>query len=165
MRKILVVLLLVCAFGLLAQIPAGTKSIAVANVFVGSAEYGMDLLADDIAYGANLNVGYFIMDALEIDAILGLMGTTIEGDDLDWKVGLGVLYHFPLSPMFGLYGGAAFTYASPMDGMMAIPIEAGIEVFITQNNALRVADVFTVNLEDGVDNTDVVNIGAVHYFQ
>jgi hypothetical protein len=159
MRKILVVLMLVCALGLFAQIPAGTKSVAVLAGGVG------DLLADDFSYGLEVNGGYFIMDALEIDVILGFMGSTYEGDELDWEVGLGVLYHFPLSPMFGLYGGAAFTYASPMDGMMAVPIDVGLEIFLTQNNAIRLANRFTLNLEEGLDNTDEIVLGTVHYFQ
>jgi len=157
MRKMLVVLMLVCALGLLAQIPAGTKSVAV---LTGGTS---DLLADDIDYGIELNVGYFMMDALEIDAILGFSNTTVLGTDFD--LGIGALYHMPLSPMLGLYGGAAFTYNSFGDGSMAIPIDAGLELFITQNNAVRIANRFTLEMKEGMDNTDEIMIGTVHYFQ
>jgi hypothetical protein len=159
MRKILAVLMLVCCLGLFAQIPAGTKSIAL---LTGGTS---DLLADgDLEYDISLIGGYFIMDALEIDAILGL-DSDLDAGDMAFELGIGVLYHFPLSPMFGLYGGAAFTYLTAFDGLMAVPIEAGLELFITQNNAVRLANIFTLNLEEGMDNTDHIAIGAVHYFQ
>ena len=159
MRKILAVLMLVCALGLFAQIPAGTKSVAV---LAGGTS---DLLAEgDLQYDISIIGGYFLMDALEIDAILGLDSDGDAGDML-FALGAGVLYHFPLSAMLGLYGGAAFTYSTTDPAIMAVPIEAGLELFITQNNAIRVANVFTLNLEETMDNTDEIKIGTVHYFQ
>ncbi len=159
MRKILAVLMLVCALGLFAQIPAGTKSVAV---LTGGTS---DILADDFAYMLDVNAGYFMMDGLEIDVLLGLWGSTAEGADMEFGLGLGALYHFPLSPMFGLYIGAAFTYMTAGDGMMAVPVDAGLELFITQNNAVRIGNRFTLNMEEGMDNTDQIVIGTVHYFQ
>ncbi len=160
MRKILVVLMLVCVLGLFAQIPAGTKSVAVLAGGTG------DLLDSvGFSYGIDVNAGYFIMDALEVDAILGFNGSTVEGVDAVFDLGIGLLYHMPLSPMLGLYGGAAFTYTSAGDGAMAVPIDVGLELFLTQNNAVRIANRFTLNMEEGADNTDKIMIGTVHYFQ
>ena len=169
MRKILAVLMLVCALGLFAQIPAGTKSVAVLTGGVG------DLMADDFMYGLEANAGYFIMDGLEIDAILGFMGSTADEVDMEFGLGLGLLYHMPMSPMFGLYGGAAFLFTTEdvmviEDGVpelkestMDIPIDIGIEIFLTPNNAIRLANRFNLSLI-GEDNTDNVVIGTVHYF-
>jgi hypothetical protein len=160
MRKILVVLMLVCAVGLFAQIPAGTKSVAI---LTGGTSDILDSLGFD--YNIDINAGYFIMDGLEIDAILGLMGSTYEGSEMNFDLGLGVLYHFPISPMLGLYGGAAFVYETIADGIMSIPIDVGLELFITQNNAIRLANSFTFYLTEGMDNTDEIILGTVHYFQ
>lgn len=155
MRKFLVVLMLVCAFGLFAQIPAGTKSVAV---LTGGTS---DLLGEgDFAFNVDVYAGYFIMDALEIDAILGLY----KYGDMEFLLGLGALYHMPLSPMFGLYLGAAFTYATATEAM-AIPIDAGLELFLTPNNAVRVGGEFTLSLEEEGTNTLKVVLGTVHYFQ
>jgi len=159
MRKILVVLMLVCVLGLFAQIPAGTKSVAVLTG--GTSDF---LAEGDLQYEIDVNAGYFIMDALEIDAILGLDSDEDAGD-MAFNIGIGLLYHMPLSPMLGLYGGAAFTYSGANDGMMAVPIDVGLELFITQNNAIRIANRFTLNMEETMDNTDQIMIGTVHYFQ
>jgi len=159
MRKILVVLMLVCVLGLFAQIPAGTKSVAVLTG--GTSDF---LAEGDLQYNIDVNAGYFIMDALEIDAILGLDSDKDAGD-MAFNLGLGLLYHMPLSPMLGLYGGVAFTYETAYDGMMAVPIDVGLELFITQNNAVRIANRFTLNMKEGMDNTDEIMIGTVHYFQ
>ncbi len=164
MRKILAVLMLVCALGLFAQIPAGTKSVAV---LTGSTS---DLLGDgDFAFEVDVYGGYFIMDGLEIDAILGIDS---DGDyDMEemeskmaFNLGLGAMYHLPFSPMLGGYLGAAFTYWSVGDGAMAIPIDAGLEIFLTQHNAVRVGGKFTLSLEDEGSNTLNVVLGTVHYF-
>jgi len=164
MRKILVVLMLVCVLGLFAQIPAGTKSVAVLTG--GTSDF---LAEGDLQYDIQINAGYFIMDALEVDAILGLdsdgsLDSLMEAE-MAFNLGLGVLYHMPLSPMLGLYGGAAFTYTSAFDGAMAVPIDVGLELFLTQNNAIRIANRFTLNMEEGADNSDQIMIGTVHYFQ
>jgi hypothetical protein len=162
MRKILAVLMLVCALGLFAQIPAGTKSVAVLTGEIG------DLMADDFNYGVNVMAGYFIMDGLEIDAILGLWGTTVEDVDMIFDLGLEALYHYPLSPMLGLYVGAGFIFSTESfgeeDNTMSIPIDAGLEIFLTPNNAVRLGNRFSVNLTEGMDNTDHIVIGTVHYF-
>ncbi len=165
MRKILAVLMLVCVLGLFAQIPAGTKSVAL---LTGGTS---DFLADgDLQYNLELNAGYFIMDALEVDAILGIDS---DGDyDIEemeskmaFNAGIGALYHMPLSPMLGLYGGAAFIFSSAGDGTSAVPIDVGIELFLTENNAVRIANRFQLNLAEGADNSDQIVIGTVHYFQ
>jgi len=168
MRKILVVLMLVCVLGLFAQIPAGTKSVAV---LAGGTGDILDSLGFE--YNIDINAGYFIMDALEIDAILSFMGTTVEAPEgvetSVFGVGIGALYHMPLSPMLGLYGGAAFIFSSANygaeDSQMGVPIDVGIELFLTQNNAVRIANRFTLNLTETMDNTDQIMIGTVHYFQ
>jgi hypothetical protein len=164
MRKMLAVLLLVCALGLFAQIPAGTKSVAL---LTGGTS---DLLAEgDLQYDLQLNAGYFIMDALEIDAILGIDSDGDIGDDFElemaFNAGIGALYHMPLSPMLGLYGGAAFIFSSAGDGTSAVPIDVGLELFLTENNAVRIANRFQLNLAEGADNSDQIMIGTVHYFQ
>jgi hypothetical protein len=168
MRKMLAVLLLVCALGLFAQIPAGTKSVAV---LTGSTS---DFLAEegDFEFGLQANVGYFIMDALEIDAILGVMNY----GDMEFELGLGALYHMPLSPMLGLYLGGAFVFGTSdvmvveddvpelKESTMDIPIDVGLELFLTENNAVRIANRFNLSLI-GEDATDQIIIGTVHYFQ
>jgi len=168
MRKILAVLMLVCVLGLFAQIPAGTKSVAL---LTGGTN---DLLAEegDLEFDLELNAGYFIMDALEVDAIIGLMNY----GDMEFNLGLGFLYHMPLSPMLGLYGGAAFIFGTQdvvvvEDGVpelkestMNIPIDLGLELFLTENNAVRIANRFNLSLI-GADATDEIMIGTVHYFQ
>ncbi len=167
MRKILAVLMLVCALGLFAQIPAGTKSVAV---LTGGTSDVLDSVGFN--YDIDVNGGYFLMDALEIDLILGLHGSTVEDSDMNFGVGLGALYHMPLSPMLGLYGGAAFIYSTEdvvtdegiEDNDMNIPIDIGLELFLTQNNAVRLANRLTVSLV-GADMTDQIVIGTVHYFQ
>ncbi len=160
MRKILAVLMLVCALGLFAQIPAGTKSVTVLS---GGTS---DILADDLTYMLEANAGYFIMDALEIDGIISIWVTTVEDVDVAVGFGLGALYHFSLSPMFGLYGGASFIYSSgAANDAMVLPIDAGLEIFITQKNAIRIGNQFTINSEEGLPNTDKIVIGTVHYFQ
>ncbi len=164
MRKILAVLMLVCALGLFAQIPAGTKSVAVLTG--GTSDF---LVEDgDFAFEINVNGGYFIMDGLEIDAILGIDSDGDIGDDLETKMaftlGLGAMYHMPFSPTLGGYLGAAFTYMSVGDGTMAVPIDAGLEVFLTPNNAVRVGGKFTLNLEEEADNNLNIVLGTVHYF-
>lgn len=159
MRKILGVLMLVCVLGLFAQIPAGTKSVAL---LTGGTS---DFLADgDLQYEIDINAGLFIMDALEVDAILGLDSDEDAGD-MGFNLGLGVLYHMPLSEALGLYLGAAFTYMTAYDGIMAVPIDVGLEFFLTENNAVRIANRFQLNLEEEADNSDQIVIGTVHYFQ
>jgi hypothetical protein len=154
MRKILVVLMLVCALGLFAQIPAGTKSVAVlageTSDFLGEGDFG---------FGVDVNAGYFLMDGLEIDAILGLY----KWGDMEFALGLGAMYHIPFSPMLGAYLGAAFTYETDTEAM-AVPIDGGIEIFLTPNNAVRVGGQFTLSLEEGGSNTLNVVLGTVHYF-
>jgi hypothetical protein len=158
MRKILVALMLICAIGLFAQIPAGTKSVAV---LTGSTS---DLLGDgDFEYAVDIYGGYFLMDALEIDAILGI-DSDIDMGDMGFTLGAGAMYHLPLSPMLGVYAGAAFTYMTAYDGIMAVPIDAGLEVFLTSNNAVRLGGRFTLNLEEGAENTLNIVLGTVHYF-
>jgi len=171
MRKILGVLMLVCVLGLFAQIPAGTKSVAL---LTGGTN---DLLAEegDLEFDLELNAGYFIMDALEVDAILGI-DSDIDAGDMGFNLGLGFLYHMPLSPMLGLYGGAAFIFGTQdvvvvEDGVpelkestMNIPIDLGLELFLTENNAVRIANRFNLSLI-GADATDEIMIGTVHYFQ
>jgi len=156
MRKILAVLMLVCALGLFAQIPAGTKSVAV---LTGTTS---DFLAEeaDFEFGVMVNAGYFIMDGLEIDAILGIMNY----GDMNFELGLGAMYHMPFSPMLGGYLGAAFTYWTVGDGITAVPIDAGLELFLTPHNAVRVGGEFTLNLTEGLDNTLNIVLGTVHYF-
>lgn len=157
MRKILVVLMLVCVLGLFAKIPAGTKSVAILSGEIG------DLLAEDFEYTIEVNGGYFLMDGLEINALVGVWGTSVEGLDVSaaW-VGLGAFYHYPLTQKLGLYGGATFNSG---DGIgLAIPIDAGLEVFLTTNNAIRIANRFTLNFDEGLENTDEMLIGVVHYF-
>lgn len=159
MRKILAVLLLVCALGLFAQIPAGTKSVAV---LMGSTS---DFLGDgDFMFDLFIEGGYFIMDGLEVDAIIGIMNY----GDMEFNLGIGALYHFPISPMIGLYGGAAFVYSTLDFGLeentMSVPIDLGFEIFLTPNNAIRIANRFSLNLTEGMDNTDNVVLGTVHYF-
>ena len=151
--------MLVCVLGLFAQIPAGTKSVAL---LTGGTS---DLLGDgDLEYELDINGGLFIMDALEVDVILGIDSDEDAGD-MGFNLGLGILYHMPLSEMLGLYGGAAFTYMTAFDGIMAVPIDVGLELFLTENNAVRIANRFQLNLEEGADNTDAIMIGTVHYFQ
>ena len=155
MRKILAVLMLVCALGLFAQIPAGTKSVAVLS---GSTS---DFLAEEADFGFGVDVvgGYFIMDGLEIDAILGLY----KWGDMEFALGLGAIYHMPFSPTLGGYLGAAFTYETATEAM-AVPINVGVELFLTPNNAVRLGGQFTLNLEEGADNNLNVVLGTVHYF-
>ncbi len=158
MRKILAVLMLVCVLGLFAQIPAGTKSVAV---LTGSTS---DLLGDgDFEYDVDVYGGLFLMDALEIDAILGIDSNEDMGD-MGFTLGIGAMYHLPFSPMLGAYAGAAFTYMTAFDGVMAVPIDAGLEIFLTSNNAVRVGGKFTLALEEGADNTLNIVLGTVHYF-
>ncbi len=164
MRKILAVLMLVCALGLFAQIPAGTKSVAV---LTGGTS---DILADPgFSYGLQVYGGYFLMDGIEVDAILGFTGSTVDGVDMEFNLGIGAIYHFPLSPMLGLYGGVAFIYDTQDFGLeentMSIPIDVGLELFITQNNAIRIGNRFSLNLTENMDNTDEITLGTVHYFQ
>jgi hypothetical protein len=164
MRKILAVLMLVCALGLFAQIPAGTKSVAILAGSVGDfLDDDDNPLDDEIDYTVMLNGGYFIIDGLEIDVILGLMGTTQEGVDMEFALGAGLMYHMPISPMLGAYGGAAFEYWTSGDGISMVPIDLGLEVFLTQNNAVRVGGKFTFGITEGLGNDLSIVLGTVHY--
>jgi hypothetical protein len=155
MRKILVILMFVCVLGLFARIPAGTKSISIFDAEIG------DLLAEDFEYTIEVYLGYFIIDGLEINALVGAWGTNEDLTSAVW-IGLGAFYHYPLNQMLGLYGGAT---ANSGNGIkLAIPIDLGLEIFLTKNNAIRIANRFTLNFDTGVENTDEILLGMVHYF-
>jgi hypothetical protein len=164
MRKILAVLMLVCALGLFAQIPAGTKSVSILAGEIGDfLDDDDDLLDDEIDYSVKLTGGYFLMDALEIDAILGLGGSTAEDSDMELLLGIGAQYHLPMSPMLGVYVGAAFEYWTTGDGLMDVPIDLGAEIFLTPNNAVKLGGQFTLGLSDGMGNDLSIVLGTVHY--
>ena len=159
MRKLFVVVLLLCAFGLFAQfgIPAGTKEIGI------DADIG-DLLADDFFYHVHGYGGYFFMDNLE--GLLGVsyMGSTVEDADAVFGFTAGAYYHFLFSEAMGVFGGAWFGYSSFGDGFMFVPIDAGIEFFLSKSIGIRVYNQFTLELEEGVDNTDHVLVACFGIF-
>lgn len=157
MRKIFAIIMLVGVMGLLAQIPAGTKSVNA------SANIG-DILADDFEYHIGAYAGYFFMDGIE--GVLGIefMGTTVEDVDAIFGFTAGGYYHFPFSEMMGAYAGAMFGYTSTGDGYMYIPIDAGLELFLTENNAVRIYNSFELWLDENIDNKNYIRVGTVHYF-
>ncbi|MEO0294337.1 MAG: outer membrane beta-barrel protein [candidate division WOR-3 bacterium] len=164
MRKILVMLMLIFAVGLFAQIPAGTKSITVVSGAVGDfLDDDDNLLDDEIVYEAGVEAGYFVINGLEIDLLLGIVGSTAEGAEVNFTVGPKVLYHFPITQMLGVYGGAGYEYNSVGDGISSIPAEVGGELFLTQNNAIRVGLGFTYYITEGLGMELGVKLGAVHY--
>ena len=148
MRKLFVVVLLLCAFGLFAQfgIPAGTKEIGI------TADIG-DLLADDFVYHVQGYGGYFFMDNLEVLLGASFMGATYEDWDAVFGFEAGAYYHFLFSEAMGVFGGAWFGYSSAGDGFMYVPIDAGIELFISKSFGIRAYNQFTLQLEEGADNT------------
>ena len=159
MRKILAVLMLVCALGLFAQIPAGTKSIGL------SASVG-DLLNTDAPYAlgfdVNLMVGYFMMDNLELIALGSFTMPPIDGADSYFGIGGGAAYHYPISPMIGAFARALFIY---YDEMMSVPIDAGVEIFLSSNVAIQIYNEFILNLEEGMDNSDYIVAGIAVYIE
>jgi len=157
MRKVFMAVFLIGVLSLFA-IPAGTKSIGV------SASIG-DVMADDFDYSFDVHGGYFFMD--NIEGVLGLnfWGTTdtLAGDAIFGFEG-GAYYHMPMSDVLGFYAGALFGYSSAGDGYMYIPIDAGVEYFVTESFAIRAFNRFQLNLEEGADNSDYIMIGTVNYF-
>ncbi len=162
MRKILVALMLVCVLGLFAQIPAGTKSLAL------SAEIG-DLLNSDapaaLGFDVNLMVGYFMMDNLELIAGGSFTMPPVDGADSYFGIGGGLGYHYPISPMIGLFGRALFSYLSAGDGYTSIPIDAGVEIFLNKNVAIQIYDEFIFQLKEGLDNSDYIEAGIAVYIE
>ena len=166
MRKLLIVILLVGAFGLFAQIPVGTKEVGV------EADIG-DLLAKDFTYLIHGYGGYFFIDNLE-----GLLGVGLGGTTMDLPEGfktsalgltIGAYYHAPMSEMLGFFGGAWLGYQSGVVGSTAegytyIPFDAGVEFFITKYLGIRVFDRFTINLKEGMDNTDHIMVSSFAIF-
>ncbi len=155
MRKLFVVVLLFGAFGLFAQfgIPAGTKEIGIL------ASMG-DFLNTDaplaIGYSVDVYGGYFLMDNLE-----GLLGVEVLKpgyEDADTYFGFkgGAYYHLLFSEAMGVFGGAWFgyyTYGEDNNGMY-VPIDAGIEFFVSKSIGVRVFNRFQLNLEEGAENSD-----------
>jgi len=157
MRKVFMAVVLIGVLSLFA-IPAGTKSLSI------SASIG-DIMADDFSYSFDVYGGYFFMD--NIEGVLGLnfWGTTdtLAGDAVFGFEG-GAYYHMPMSDVLGFYAGAMFGYSSAGDGYMYIPIDAGVEYFVTENFAIRAFNRFRLNLEEGAENSDYIMIGTVNYF-
>ncbi len=166
MRKVFMAVLLIGVVSLFAQIPVGTKSIGV------TASIG-DVMADDFGYTIGVSGGYFFMDGIE-----GVLGMRIQGTTADvigdassmvFDFTAGAYYHYPMGETFGFFAGALFGYQSGVlytaaDGYMYIPIDAGVEYFVTESFAIRAFNRFQVNLEEGADNSDYIMIGTVNYF-
>lgn len=159
MRKILAVLMLVCALGLFAQIPAGTKSIGL------SASVG-DILNMDapaaLGYDVNVMVGYFLMDNLELIVGGSIWQPAIDGADLVWGVEGGFAYHYPISPMMGAFARAMFYYVDPSKW---VPIDVGVEIFLNSNVAIQIYDEFVLSLDDGGSNSDYIKVGIAAYIE
>ena len=165
MRKLFVVVLLLGAFGLFAQfgIPAGTKEIGIL------ASIG-DFLNTDaplaIGYSVDAYGGYFFMDNLE-----GLVSVEVwkpGWEDADTYFGFkgGAYYHFLFSEAMGVFGGAWFGYwtAGEDNSGMYVPIDAGIEFFVSKSIGVRVFNRFTLELEENVENSDNVVIAMFGIF-
>ncbi|MCK4528287.1 hypothetical protein KAW18_13020 [candidate division WOR-3 bacterium] len=157
MRKVFLIVLLIGAVSLFAQIPVGTKSIGV------TAAIG-DLMADDFFWSVNASGGYFFMDGVEFVAGLGVDGSTYEDSEVDFGFTAGAYYHLPMGEALGFVAGAMFGYSSYGDGYMFIPIDAGIEYFLSENVTIRAFNRFTLNLKEGYDNTDHIYVGTYTYF-
>ncbi len=159
MRKILVVLMLVCALGLFAQIPAGTKSVGL------SAQVG-DILNSDaplaLGFDVNLMVGYFMMDGLELIAGGSFTQPAFDGADSYFGVEGGAAYHYPISPMIGAFARAMFWYVNEVK---TVPIDAGVEIFLNKNVAIQIYDEFILNLEEGASNSDYIKAGIAVYIE
>lgn len=159
MRKFIILIFLLGAFGLFAQIPTGTKSIGI------TASIG-DILADDFFYSFDVSFGYFFMDNIEGLGGIGILGYTYEGADMRLEFYGGAYYHFPVSDVFGIFGGAMFGYWTWGDfNNMYIPIDAGIEYFLSENVAIKAFNRFQINFEEGYDNADYILVGTTVYFQ
>ena len=166
MRKVFLIVLLIGAVSLFAQIPVGTKSIGV------TASIG-DLLADDLGYYIGVSGGYFFADGIEGVLGIGIQGTTADviGDasSMVFDFTVGAYYHLPMGEALGFVAGALFGYQSGVlytaaDGYMYIPVDAGIEYFLSENVTIRLFNRFTLNLEEGADNTDHIYVGTYTYF-
>jgi hypothetical protein len=159
MRKILVALMLVCALGLFAQIPAGTKSLAL------SAEVGDFLNMDApaaLGYSVELLVGYFLMDGLELIAGGSFTQPGVDGADSYFGIEGGAAYHYPISPMIGAFARGLFCY---LDEVKTVPLDAGVEIFLNPNVAIQVYDEFILNLEEGASNSDYIKAGIAVYIE
>jgi len=165
MRKLFVVVMLLGAFGLFAQfgIPAGTKEIGIL------ASIG-DFLNTDaplaIGYSVDAYGGYFLMDNLE--GLLGVevMKEGIDGADTELAFKGGIYYHLLFSEAMGVFGGAWFGYwtAGEDNSGMYVPIDAGIEFFLSKSIGVRVFNRFTLELEEGVENSDNVVVAFFGIF-
>ncbi len=156
MRKLFLVVLLLGAFGLFAQIPVGTKEIGL------EADIG-DVLADDFSYIVQGYGGYFFMDNIEALLGVGVAGTTAElptdFTSMVFVVKAGAYYHYMMSEQMGFFGGAWFGYTSGVvgttaDGYMYAPIDAGVEYFLNKSIGVRVFNRYQLNfgeISPGVD--------------
>ena len=166
MRKIFVLLLLLGAIGLFAQfgIPAGTKEIGVHGT-IG------DFLNMDEAEGMALGFmlegyfGYFFMDNLEGLIGLGFIKPPYDGAETGFEFMGGAYYHYLFSETMGTFGGAWFGYYKWGDfDYMYVPIDAGLEFFISKSIGIRVFNRFSLNLEEEMDNSDHLVISAFGIF-
>jgi|GEM_PF-1217444 len=156
MRKVFMAVVLIGVLSLFA-IPAGTKSLGI-SAYIG------DIMADDFDYSFDVHGGYFFMDNIEGVAGVSFDGTTREGVDAVFGFEGGAYYHMPMSDVLGFYAGAMFGYSNAGDGYMYIPIDAGVEYFVTESFAIRAYNRFQLNLEEGAENSDYIMIGTVNYF-
>lgn len=167
MRKLFVLLLLLGAFGLFAQfgIPAGTKDIAV-HGYLGDflnmdEDEGMAL-----GYMVEGNFGYFFMDNLEGLVGLGITKPPYSESDLIFEVQGGSYYHMLFSEAMGVFGGAWFGYWSAGEDFstMYVPIDAGLEFFLSKSIGVRVFNRFCFNLDEDFENEDHVVLAAFGVF-
>jgi len=106
------------------------------------------------------------MDNLE--GLLSVEVWKLGVEDADTYLGFkgGAYYHMLFSEAMGIFGGAWFGYwtAGEDNNGMYVPIDAGIEFFLSKSIGVRVFNRFTLELEEGVENSDNVVVAMFGIF-
>lgn len=166
MRRTFIIIFLVSFINLFAQeIPIGTKSIGMSSLIIDFKQSGTHF---ELGFEPDLSISYFIKNNLEVFFNLGVTKVDIEAKDSHFDIALGSYYHYPLTNNFYIFTGAMVGYNNSSFSLIHIPIDIGIEVFITKNTALRVWGRYLFYFNDYIneykDNTEYLKFGLATYF-
>lgn len=95
----------------------------------------------NLAWNVNLTGGYFIMDNLSIDGVIGANGTFVSGSNINLSMGLGAHYYFDTGSCFFPYIGVVPTFGymtQPSAWTFNLPVDAGVLVALNSHVALNV---------------------------
>jgi hypothetical protein len=167
MRIIFTILLFVgCISAFAEHIPAGSKSISMSSPMFDYTQSGNHF---DLGLEADLNLGYFFFNNLEVFFSLGepKLDDSYYTDygKTEFDIGLGFYYHYPFNNNFSVFSGASLVHGA--QSLSNIPFDLGVEVFLVKNAALRITNRFLYYFDDIVneakDNTIYLKFGLAVY--